>query len=557
MSFTLPRYFLRFHLSFTSRTASTRAKNNHGYLFLAPKANTTKFTTASIPGDKPQKLSAEELLVVVGGGAAGVYGAIRAKTVASNLNVLVIEKGKLLSKVKISGGGRCNVTNGHCADNLVLADHYPRGNKELRGSFFNVHGPTDTMSWFVDKGVDLKTEDDGRVFPVSNNSSSVIDCLLSEAKCRGVSLQTGKLVTSASASASGKFLLKIEKRTLKSVELVEADYLLIASGSSQQGHNLAVQLGHSIVDPVPSLFTFKIEDAQLVELSGVTFSKVIVKLKLENVQRNIPQLTQVGPMLVTHWGLSGPAILRLSAWGARYLYSSGYKGKLIVDFVPDLHVEDLKSMLSQQKNRFLKQKVLNSCPMELQLVKRFWKYILDREGLVGDTLWASVSNSSIVSIANLLKHCTFEVKGKGQFKDEFVTAGGVPLSEVHSFCLSLFSVPSRISQKYDFIFSCLFKDPSEYNGKQNSTESILCRRGTKRRWGDWWLQFPGSGHDGTLRIGLGGFRSKFRDGMCGVRVEDSLKIRFRARQNAWSGGYIAGSTIGRLAAGNANLMGAL
>lgn len=119
MSFTLPRYFLRFHLSFTSRTASTRAKNNHGYLFLAPKANTTKFTTASIPGDKPQKLSAEELLVVVGGGAAGVYGAIRAKTVASNLNVLVIEKGKLLSKVKISGGGRCNVTNGHCADNLV------------------------------------------------------------------------------------------------------------------------------------------------------------------------------------------------------------------------------------------------------------------------------------------------------------------------------------------------------------------------------------------------------------------------------------------------------
>ncbi|KAB2050366.1 hypothetical protein ES319_A13G241000v1 [Gossypium barbadense] len=465
MSFTLPRYFLRFHFNFTARTESTRAKNNHGYLFLAPKANTAKFTTASIPGDKPQKLSAEELLVVVGGGAAGVYGAIRAKTVASNLNVLVIEKGKLLSKVKISGGGRCNVTNGHSADNLVLADHYPRGNKELRGSFFNVHGPTDTMSWFVDKGVDLNTEDDGRVFPYPCSGT----CLAT------ISLQTGKLVTSASASASGKFLLKIEKRTLKSVELVEADYLLIASGSSQQGHNLAVQLGHSIVDPVPSLFTFKIEDAQLVELSGVTFSKVIVKLKLENVQRNIPQLTQVGPMLVTHWGLSGPAILRLSAWGARYLYSSGYKGKLSVDFVPDLHVEDLKSMLSQQKNRFLKQKVLNSCPMELQLIKRFWKYILDREGLVGDTLWASVSNSSIVSIANLLKHCTFEVKGKGQFKDEFVTAGGVPLSEIHL----------------------------------NTMES---------------------------------------------RIQPNL---YFAGENAWSGGYIAGSTIGRLAAGNANLVGAL
>ncbi|TYG87953.1 hypothetical protein ES288_A13G256300v1 [Gossypium darwinii] len=469
MSFTLPRYFLRFHFNFTARTESTRAKNNHGYLFLAPKANTAKFTTASIPGDKPQKLSAEELLVVVGGGAAGVYGAIRAKTVASNLNVLVIEKGKLLSK--------------------VLADHYPRGNKELRGSFFNVHGPTDTMSWFVDKGVDLNTEDDGRVFPgryvsLPANHNNRLSCsrfsFFLEYPCSGtclatISLQTGKLVTSASASASGKFLLKIEKRTLKSVELVEADYLLIASGSSQQGHNLAVQLGHSIVDPVPSLFTFKIEDAQLVELSGVTFSKVIVKLKLENVQRNIPQLTQVGPMLVTHWGLSGPAILRLSAWGARYLYSSGYKGKLSVDFVPDLHVEDLKSMLSQQKNRFLKQKVLNSCPMELQLIKRFWKYILDREGLVGDTLWASVSNSSIVSIANLLKHCTFEVKGKGQFKDEFVTAGGVPLSEIHL----------------------------------NTMES---------------------------------------------RIQPNL---YFAGENAWSGGYIAGSTIGRLAAGNANLVGAL
>ncbi|KAA3485854.1 FAD/NAD(P)-binding oxidoreductase family protein [Gossypium australe] len=554
MSVTLPLYFLRFHLSFTSRTASTRAKNNHGYLFLAPKANTTKFTTASIPGDKPQKISAEELLVVVGGGAAGVYGAIRAKTVASNLNVLVIEKGKLLSKVKISGGGRCNVTNGHCADNLVLADHYPRGNKELRGSFFNVHGPADTMSWFVDKGVDLKTEDDGRVFPVSNNSSSVIDCLLSEAKCRGavyaktvrflgpVSLQTGKLVTSASASASGKFLLKIEKRTHKSVELVEADYLLIASGSSQQGHNLAVQLGHSIVDPVPSLFTFKIEDAQLVELSGVTFSKVIVKLKLENVQRNIPQLTQAldrqffGYLL----GVLDTCIAQVT--------KCFDAGKLIVDFVPDLHIEDLKSMLSQQKNRFLKQKVLNSCPMELQLVKRFWKYILDREGLVGDTLWASVSNSSIVSIANLLKHCTFEVKGKGQFKDEFVTAGGVPLSEIH-----LNTMESRIQPNLYFAGEVLNVDG--VTGGFNFQVRKLTFIFRVASLGD--LITYCSGHDGTLRIWSGGFRSKFRDGICGVRAEDSLKIRFRARQNAWSGGYIAGSTIGRLAAGNANLVGAL
>uniref|UniRef100_A0A2N9I8C0 FAD-dependent oxidoreductase 2 FAD binding domain-containing protein n=1 Tax=Fagus sylvatica TaxID=28930 RepID=A0A2N9I8C0_FAGSY len=384
MSFTLARFI--FNSGVSTQAASTR-----------------KFTTTAIP--LAQK-SSEELLVVVGGGAAGVFGAIRAKTVAPNLKVVVIEKGKPLSKVKISGGGRCNVTNGHCTDNLILAEHYPRGHKELRGSFFNMHGPVDTMSWFSDHGVKLKIEDDGRVFPVSNSSSSIIDCLMSEATRIGVSLQTGKAVTTASATGGGKFLLKIEKRTINYVENVEADYLLIASGSSQQGYSLAAQLGHSIVDPVPSLFTFKIEDSQLAELSGV------------------------GPMLVTHWGFSGPVILRLSAWGARNLFSSGYKGTLVVDFSPDLHIEDVKSILNQHKHRFVKQKVLNSCPSEFGIVKRFWKYILDREGLSEDMLWASISNKSLISVASLLKRCTFKVTGKGQFKDEFVTAGGVPLSEV-------------------------------------------------------------------------------------------------------------------------------
>ncbi|KAJ4828402.1 hypothetical protein Tsubulata_027354 [Turnera subulata] len=412
MSLNLPRLFLQFGTP--SRIASSTTTGfPHYHLILAQ--NKRKFTATATP--LLQKSGEEQLLVVVGGGAAGVYGAIRAKTLAPNLNVLVIEKGKPLSKVKISGGGRCNVTNGHCSDNMVLAENYPRGHRELRGSFFNTHGPMDTMSWFVNRGVALKTEDDGRVFPVSNSSSSIIDCLLSEAKHRGVplycqvSLQTGKTVTNTSVASSEKFVLKIEKRSVDLVEYVEADYLLIASGSSRQGYTLATQLGHSIVDPVPSLFTFKIEDSQLAELAGVTFPKV-------------------GPMLVTHWGLSGPVILRLSAWGARNLFSSDYKGMLAVDFTPDLHVEDMKTILSQHKHQFVKQKVLNSCPPEFGLVKRFWKYILDREGLSGDTLWASVPNNSLISIAHLLKNCTFVVKGKGQFKDEFVTAGGVPLSEV-------------------------------------------------------------------------------------------------------------------------------
>ncbi|KAF7129613.1 hypothetical protein RHSIM_Rhsim10G0032000 [Rhododendron simsii] len=375
MSFAFPRF--TFHFGASPKPSSL--PTNHGFFLFSPKKRRFNTTTRLISA----QLSSENLLVVVGGGAAGIFGAIRAKTLAPDLNVVV----------KISGGGRCNVTNGQCADNLILAEHYPRGYKELRGSFFSEHGPKDTMSWFTDHGVELKTEDDGRVFPASNNSSSVVDCLLLEAKQRGVLVQTGKVVTTASMTAGGKFLLKIEKRTVDSVENVEANYLLIATGSSRQGYTLATQLGHSIIDPVPSLFTFKIEDPQLAELSGVSFPKV-------------------GPMLVTHWGLSGPVILRLSAWGARDLFSSDYRGTLFVDFIPDLHIEDVKSFLIEHKNQFVKQKVLNSWPSELGLVKRFWKYILDREGLNGDTLWASVSNNALSSVASQLKQCSFIVKGK-------------------------------------------------------------------------------------------------------------------------------------------------
>ncbi|XP_031254760.1 uncharacterized protein LOC116112776 isoform X1 [Pistacia vera] len=456
MNFTLARLVLNPEVF--SKTAST-GRNYSSYLLFTPHSQKRKFSAFALNTEREtfDGQSGEEVLVVVGGGAAGIYGAVRAKTVAPKLNILVIEKGKPLSKVKISGGGRCNVTNGHCADNKIFAGHYPRGHKEFRGSFFNVHGPLDTMSWFSDHGVELKTEDDGRVFPVSNSSSSVIDCLLSEAKCQRVSLQTGKVVTTASANAGGKFLLKVEKRTINLVESIEADYLLIASGSSKQGHSLAAQLGHSIVDPVPSLFTFKVVDSQLTELSGVTFEKVIAKLKLENVQKNSPHLTQVGPMLVTHWGLSGPVILRLSAWGARDLFSSGYKGILMVDFVPDLHIEDMKSILSKHKKQCV-------C-------------------LCGDTLWASISNNSLISIAHLLKHCTFEVTGKGQFKDEFVTAGGVPLSEV-----SLNTMESKIRSNLFFA------------GEVLNVDGVT-----------------------------GGFNF----------------------QNAWSGGYIAGTSIGKLASNTA------
>ncbi|CAI0453434.1 unnamed protein product [Linum tenue] len=453
----LASFFLLQFGSLSSSTSTSTAvrRCNFGHLRPVPPSKRA-FTCLATSSPQSAEKSDGELLVVVGGGAAGVYGAIRAKSLAPHLNVLVVEKGKLLSKVKISGGGRCNVTNGHCPDTKILAEHYPRGHRELRGSFFNTHGPGDTMSWFTDHGVALKIEEDGRVFPITNNSSSIVDCLLSEARERGVCLQTGKTVTSVSAGVQGKFILKVEKRSVEFLEYLEADYLLIASGGSRQGYDLAVQLGHSIVDGVPSLFTFKIKDPLLSELSGL------------------------GPMLVTHWGLSGPVILRLSAWGARDLFRAGYKALLMVDFVPDLHIEDMKSILSQQKQKFAKQKVLNSCPSEFGIVKRFWKYMLDREGLNCDTLWASVSNNSLNSVAYLLKHCTFEVVGKGQYKDEFVTAGGVPLSEI-----SLKTMESKIRPNLFFA------------GEVLNVDGVT-----------------------------GGFNF----------------------QNAWSGGYIAGTTIGELAA---------
>ncbi|OIT37144.1 PREDICTED: uncharacterized protein LOC109241175 [Nicotiana attenuata] len=472
MNLVSQRFILR--VGFASQTSSN-LKGSYPCSISTSGRRRLSAITFSLAAPK----AGEELLVVVGGGAAGIYGAIRAKTLAPHLKVVVFEKAKPLSKVKISGGGRCNVTNGHCPDNKILAENYPRGHKEFRGSFFHIHGPMDTMSWFTDHGVALKIEEDGRVFPTSDNSSTIIDCLMSEAKRSGVLLQTGKVVTGASSTADGKFAVKLEKRSLDYVEHVEADYLLIASGSSKQGYNLATQLGHSIVEPVPSLFTFKIDDSKLAELSGVAFPKVKAKLQLEGIQKNIPQLTQLGPMLVTHWGLSGPVVLRLSAWGARYLSSSDYKGTLCVDFTPDLHIEDLKSALICHKSQFLRQKVLNSYPSEFALVKRFWKYILDREGICGDMLWSSISNNMLFSVASLLKDCAFSVKGKGQFKDEFVTAGGVSLSEIY-----LDTMGSRIHSNLYFA------------GEVLNVDGIT-----------------------------GGFNF----------------------QNAWTGGYIAGTSIGNLA----------
>ncbi|KAL6847469.1 hypothetical protein ACP4OV_023322 [Aristida adscensionis] len=452
--------------AFTTRNRFSSSSSSNPASVCAPSTSTR---------NHQQEVDEEQSLVVVGGGAAGVYASIRAKTLAPHLNVVVVEKGRFLSKVKISGGGRCNVTNGHQLEPMGLARNYPRGNKELRGSFFRNHGPQDTMRWFTDHGVELKTEDDGRVFPVSDNSASVVDCLLNEARRLGA----GKAVSSASVTEHGKFVVKVEKRTVDFVDYISANYVLVATGSSQQGYSIAQQFGHSIVAPVPSLFTFKIADKRLANLSGVTFPRIKAKLKLDGLKKCVPEFTQTGPMLVTHWGLSGPVVLRLSAWGARELQQCNYQGKLMVDFVPDIHIEDVKRILSKHKEQHAKQKVNNTFPTEFDLVKRFWRFLLEQESLDGDVHWASMPNNHLNMIALRLKQWIFDIVGKGQFKDEFVTAGGVPISEI--------SLGTMESKKQPNLF---------FAGEVLNVDGVT-----------------------------GGFNF----------------------QNAWTGGYIAGTSIGTLA----------
>ncbi|EFJ27107.1 hypothetical protein SELMODRAFT_96521, partial [Selaginella moellendorffii] len=382
----------------------------------------------------------KQTLVVVGGGAAGVYGAIWAKTACKHLKVVVLERGHFLSKVKISGGGRCNVTTGLFVEPLPLSQQYPRGHKELRGSYFREHGPLETAAWFHEHGVPLKTEEDGRMFPVTDDSGTVVECLLNKARRIGgsfglftgyvleilaVSLKSNALVKDI-VPLNGRFDVHFKNKNEPFSEKLQADFALLATGSSPQGYKLAKELGHDLVSPAPSLFTFKVADSKLGELAGVSVYCLIVIEQLCDV---FP--FQDGPLLVTHWGLSGPAVLRLSAWAARDLLKVDYKGTLWVDFAPKFSLDEVKKLLVKQKTLSPRRKLDSGAPLVLQLVKRFWQYLIHRQDLNEEAVWYELSNRQLGDLAGLLKRCSFQISGKGEFKDEFVTAGGVPLDEVN------------------------------------------------------------------------------------------------------------------------------
>jgi len=353
-------------------------------------------------------------VIVIGGGAAGFFAAITSAVKYPNSHTILLEAGKVpLTKVRISGGGRCNVTH-HCFDAAQLIQYYPRGSKELRGAFSRFN-PGDTIAWFNREGVQLKTEADGRMFPVTNSSETIVECLLKAAEKAKVIIKTQTPVVKV---APGFTVV------LKQGEELQCDRLLIATGSSPLGYRWAKDLGHQIEPPVPSLFTFNIRDSRLEGLSGVSVESV--SLSLATVGKN--RLTQTGPIVITHWGLSGPAVLKLSAWAARLLHQHNYKLSLIINWLPEYPGESLKEELLKLKTSSAKKQVYSHCPFKLP--KRLWQRLVETVNIQTERTWAELSNAQLTALCQELKQGTYNISGKGVFKEEFVTCGGVSLSEM-------------------------------------------------------------------------------------------------------------------------------
>ena len=370
-------------------------------------------------------------VVVIGGGAAGFFGAIHAAQ-APHTRVTLLEAGRQpLAKVRISGGGRCNVTH-HCFEPSQLVLNYPRGGKALRGAFSRFQA-LDVVRWFNVEGVKLKTEADGRMFPVTDDSETIVEALMFAAKKAGVVLRNNVLVQKIERLEGDKGGNKFDV-ILKSGENIICDRLLLATGSSPSGYAIARSLGHELEPPVPSLFTFNIKDPKLHELAGVSINPATVKLLVSNSNpekkksaRN--QLEQSGALLITHWGLSGPAVLKLSAWAARELHDCNYQAKLAVNWIPSLTVEAIKQILLSAKTEQPKKFISNYCPVDISL--RLWEYLLDKAEVELEKRWADVSNKSIQQIVNVLSTSEYAIAGKGVFKEEFVTCGGIRLQDVN------------------------------------------------------------------------------------------------------------------------------
>ncbi|WP_343702843.1 NAD(P)/FAD-dependent oxidoreductase [Chitinophaga sp.] len=359
-------------------------------------------------------------LVVVGGGAAGFFCAVNAARLHPRLEVVLLEKtGKLLSKVKVSGGGRCNVT--HDLSSIPdMVKRYPRGSRFLKKSFTRFF-TADTVRWYADRGVRLKTEADGRMFPDTDSSQTIIDCLLREADKYGVQVLTHaevEKVERQSAGPDGHWLVYLAGgRTLP------ARYLCIAAGGYAQAgkYSWLQALGHHIEEPAPSLFTFNMPQNPVTALMGVTVPEAQVKIAGSKLQ-------ETGPLLITHWGMSGPAVLRLSAWGARYLQEQQYTFTLVVNWLPDHHENSLREAWAALRLNMGGQMIYTRNPFGLP--QRLWQFLLQQAGIHESARWAELPAREQNKLIRLLTAMEFAVKGKTTFKEEFVTCGGIQLAEI-------------------------------------------------------------------------------------------------------------------------------
>jgi predicted Rossmann fold flavoprotein len=355
-------------------------------------------------------------VLVVGGGAAGFFTAIKIAEENPSVKVTILEQGKnVLSKVRISGGGRCNLAHAEFIPR-ELSKNYPRGQRELMGPF-NSFSSGDTMAWFEERGVDVKIEEDGRIFPISDSSQTVIDCFLNACKANGVSILTKRKVLNI-------YPPEEEQQCWKAIcangESYYGDFLVVATGSSNFMWEQISHLGHTIVPPVPSLFTFNIKDPRIKDLMGLSVPNAEVQIKELKAKNH-------GPLLITHWGMSGPGILKISAVKARELHDLNYEFKINVNWIMEKE-PDVIDQLNEQKKLESKKKIHNT-PL-FQLPKRLWQSLCTYCEINADLRWADLSKKQMHSLCKELCAGVYKVRGKSTFKEEFVTAGGVKLKEV-------------------------------------------------------------------------------------------------------------------------------
>ena len=357
-------------------------------------------------------------IIIIGGGAAGFFAAITCAEANPNTRVTILERGReVLGKVKVSGGGRCNVTHA-CFDPRELIQHYPRGSKALLGPFHRF-ACGDTVEWFEQRGVPTKIEADGRMFPTTDNSQTIMDCLQGAAQNAGVKVQLQSRVEAIlpPTPTRSQWLISVAK-----APPLLADKVMLATGSNPKIWQLLGHLGHSIIPPVPSLFTFNIKDERIEELAGVA---------IKNAAVQIPgtKLSAQGPLLVTHWGMSGPGILRLSAWGARILHGKNYQFTVLINWLGETGLDEIQETLQGLKRQIAAKQV--AANPQFNLPARLWKKLVAAAKIPVNHRWGDLSKKQLNALVRELGQGAYEVKGKSTFKEEFVTAGGVSLKSVN------------------------------------------------------------------------------------------------------------------------------